>query len=221
MTESTRRSGLDVRVAIVAAIVLLLVLGGTAAWAVSTSNDLQATKATLGTTSGELDTTKSDLAETAATLDDTKAQLTDTNEAIEANEARIKTLEFQIERKGACIEAQSANLQEIRRITALERENFSRTTSGSSWGKAHTASQTAINAAIDDLYKAYQAAAAGNYGTANSWIDKSNAQIRASNRQLDTMDREIDAINAASDAINAANDAFEQTLITTESTCGG
>jgi peptidoglycan hydrolase CwlO-like protein len=220
VTESRRRSGFDVRVAIVAAIVLLLVFGGAAAWAFTTSNDLQATRATLDATSDELDTTQSTLESTTADLDSASADLAAAQDAIKANKAKITVLTFQIERKGACIEAQSANLGEIRRILALERENFGRTTSGSAWAKAHGASQKAINAAIDYLYKAYTSAAAGKYGTANSYIDKSNAQIRASNKQLDAEDKQIKAINAASDAINKANDSFGSTLDATSSTCG-
>ena len=221
MTGSKRRSGFDARIAVVAAIILLLVVGGAAALAITTNSDLESTRAKLGTTSGELETAKADLEQTATTLEGRKADLVDTNAAIEADNARIKALEFQIQRKGECIDAQSANLTEIRRILALERENFSRTTSGSTWGKAHAASQASINLAIDDLAKAYQQAAAGNYGSSNSWLDKSNAQIKTSNKQLDTMDKEIDAINAASDAINAANESFAKTLQETESTCGG
>ena len=221
MTASKRRSGFDARIAILAAIVLLLVFGGAAALAITTNNDLQATRATLDSTSNDLDDTKATLERAEADLGRVSDDLDETNGFIAENKAKIKTLTFQVERKGACIDAQAANLAEIRRILALERENFARTTSGSAWGKAHAASQKAINLAIDDLYKAYQQAAAGNYGTSNSWLDKSNAQIRVSNKQLDGMDKEIDAINAASDAINAANDAFEKTLQATESTCGG
>jgi len=221
VTGSKRRSGFDARLAVVAAIVLLLVVGGAAAFAVTTNNDLESTRAKLGSTSGELESTKADLEQTTTTLDGRKADLADTEAAIEADKARIKGLEFQVQRKGECIDAQATNLTEIRRILALERENFGRTTSGSTWGKAHAGSQAAINLAIDDLAKAYQQAVAGNYGSSNSWLDKSNAQIKSSNKQLDTMDKEIDAINAASDAINAANEAFGKTLQDTESTCGG
>jgi chromosome segregation ATPase len=221
MTETKRRSGLDLRIAIVAAIVLLLALGGAAAWAYTTSNDLQATRTTLGATSGDLDTTTSQLEETQQQLDQAETDLDTTVKAVAADESKIKTLNFQIDRKTECIAAQSTNLEEIRRILALERENFGRTTSGSSWARSHAASQKAINLAIDDLYKAYTNAAAGKYSTSNSWLDKSNAQIRASNKQLDAVDKEIDAINKASDAINDANDAFEKTLAGTASTCGG
>jgi septal ring factor EnvC (AmiA/AmiB activator) len=221
VTASKRRAGFDLRIAIMAAVVLLLALGGAVAWAMTTSNDLQATTTTLAATRGDLDTTRSTLADRSAELESTAADLAQTEEAIKADEDRITVLEFQIERKGACIEAQATNLAEIRRILALERENFARTTSGSSWGMAHAASKKAINLAIDDLYKAYTSAAAGNYGTANSWLEKSNAQIRVSNKQLDALDREIDAINASSDAINAANDGFQNTLDETLSTCGG
>jgi chromosome segregation ATPase len=221
VTGPKRASGLDLRIVIVAAIVLLLVLGGAAAFAATANNDLQAARTTLGSTSGDLEMTKADLEQTTATLDGRKADLADAEKAIEADEARVKVLEFQVQRKAECIDAQATNLAEIRRILALERENFGRTTSGSTWGKAHAAAQAAINLAIEDLAKAYQQAAAGNYGSSNSWLDKSNAQIKVSNKQLDAMDKEIVAINAASDAINAANDAFHDTLETTVSTCGG
>lgn len=221
MTGPKRDSGLDLRVVFIAAIALLLALGGGAAWAATTNNDLQAARTALGSTSGELDSAKADLEQTTATLEGRQADLVDTEQAIEADEARVKVLEFQIQRKAECIEAQAANLAEIRRILALERENFGRTTSGSTWGQAHAASQAAINLAIEDLAQAYEQAAAGNYGSSNSWLAKSNAQIRVSNNQLDAMDKEIEAINAASDAINAANDAFRDTLEASVSTCGG
>jgi septal ring factor EnvC (AmiA/AmiB activator) len=221
VTETKRRSGFDLRIAIIAAVVLLLALGGAAAWAYTTNNDLESTRTTLGVTSGDLASTKSQLEATQGELDEAKTDLDDTTKTIAADQDRIKTLNFQIDRKAECIEAQATNLAEIRRILALERENFARTTSGSAWTKAHAASQKAINLAIDDLYKAYTNAAAGKYSTSNSWLDKSNAQIRVSNKQLDTMDKEIDAINKASDAINDANDAFQKTLDGTVSTCGG
>ena len=221
MTETKRRPGFDFRIVIMAAVIMLLALGGTAAWAYTTNNDLESTRTTLGTTSGDLASTKSQLEDTKGQLDEAMTDLEDTAKAVAANQDRIKTLTFQIDRKGECIDAQAANLTEIKRILELERANFGRTTSGSAWAKAHAASQTAINAAINDLYKAYTNAAAGKYSTSNSWLDKSNAQIRVSNKQLDTMDNEIDAINKASDTINDANDAFQKTLDETVSTCGG
>jgi peptidoglycan hydrolase CwlO-like protein len=221
MTESTRRSGLDIRIAIIVLIVLLLALAGAGAWALTTNNELQSTQASLSSTTGDLDSTKADLASTKTNLGTATADLAETQDAIKADKAKITVLKFQIERKGACIEAQSANLTEIRRILAIERSNFARTTTGSAWDKAHAAAQKAINAAIDYLYKSYTSAAARKYSTANSYLDKSNAQIRASNKQLDSLDREIKAINKSSDEINKANDGFATTLDTTTSTCGG
>jgi septal ring factor EnvC (AmiA/AmiB activator) len=217
----TKRSGFDVRLALLVLIGLLLVLAGAGFWAYTTSNDLQTTRAALASTSGELDTTKANLASTASDLDTASTDLASAQEAIKANKAKITVLNFQIERKGACIQAQTANLTEMRRILALERANFARTTTGSAWDKAHAAAQKAINAAIDYLYKAYTSAAAGKLSTANANIDRSNAQIRASNKQLDALDKEIDAINKSSDEINKANDSFSSTLDATSSTCGG
>jgi peptidoglycan hydrolase CwlO-like protein len=221
VTASTKHTGIDLRVVIVIGIALLLGLIGAAAWAVTTNNDLQATRATLASTSGDLDTTKVDLASTTSTLDSTTKDLASARKGIKDDQAKIKTLNFQIDRKGDCIEAQSANLAEMRRILDLERQNFARTGSASAWGKAYAADRKAINLAIDDLYKAYQSAAAGKLGTANSWISRSNAQIRVYNGELKNQQKQIDAINTATDSINRADDAFQKTLDATISTCGG
>lgn len=220
MTGSTRRSGFDLRIAIIVAIALLLALGAAAAWAVTSNNDLQSTKSTLGTTSDELKTTKSNLDDAAKKVDTATADVAAARQTIKDDKARITVLKFQIDRKAECIKAQSANLAEIRRILALERENLARTMTGSAWAKAFAAEQKAINAAIDYLYKAYTSAAAGKYGTANSYIDKSNAQIRVSNSQVKNINKAIDTINASTKAINDANDAFQKTLDATSSTCG-
>jgi septal ring factor EnvC (AmiA/AmiB activator) len=221
MTGPQKRSGVDLRVAIVAAIVLVLVLGGAAAWAYSTNNDLQATRSNLGSTSGELETTKAELERTQAELQQTEKDLAERVTSIADNQERIKTINFQIERKGECIASQAANLAEMRRIMALERDNLARTMSGSSWASSFAAEQKAINAAIDYLEAAYTSANAGRYSQANSNISKSNAQIRVSNAQVDKMNKAIDEINKATDAINAAQDAFDKTLDETFSTCGG
>ena len=220
VTASTNRSGIDVRLLLVVAIALVLGLAAAGAWALTTNNDLESTRATLASTSGDLDAAKGDLTESTAALDATTADLAAARDAIKKDQAKATSLNFQIERKGACIAAQAANLAEIRRILALERVDFARTGSTSAWGRAHSAAQKAINLAIDDLDKAYQNAAAGRYGTANTWIDKSNAQIRVSNSQLKKEDKQVDAINKSTDATNGANDAFTKTLDETSSTCG-
>jgi DNA repair exonuclease SbcCD ATPase subunit len=221
MTGTSKRSGVDIRVAVVGALVLLLALGGAAAWAFSTNNDLEATRTTLGSTTEELDATSAELEQARADVDAVEADLDEALASIADNKQRIETITFQIGRKAECIAAQASNLAEIRRIMSLERENLARTTSGSAWAKSFAADKKAINAAIDYLEDAYTSAAAGRYGTANSYIDKSNAQIRASNAQVDKMNAAIDEINKASDAINAAQDAFDKTLDGTLSTCGG
>lgn len=134
--------------------------------------------------------------------------------------SRIANLETQIDRKAACIAVQTANLTELRRILALERANFARSTSGSAWAKENAAAYKAIGLAIDYLYKAYTSAAAGSYGTANVWLSRSNAQVSVSNKQVKLANAEIKKINTASDAINKANDLFGETLDKTASTCG-
>jgi septal ring factor EnvC (AmiA/AmiB activator) len=221
MNASAKRSGIDIRIVILGVLVLLLAFGGAAAWAYTTNSDLEKTRQTLSTTNVELDSTKQSLAETEAKLATAKGEVASEQETIESDKSRIEVLEFQIDRKGACIKAQTDNLTEIRRILALERENFNRTTSGSVWAKANAASNKALDLAISYLAKSYTSAAAGNYSTANSWLSKSNAQVAASNKQIKSGNKEIDAMNAASDAINKANDDFAATLDKTTSTCGG
>jgi chromosome segregation ATPase len=220
MNATSKRSGVDIRVVVVAAIVLLLAFGGAAAWAYSTNADLERTRHTLSSTTTDLDATKKTLADTDGQVTLVKATLADEQSAIKSDTARIKTLKNQIERKGACIEAQTANLAELRRILALERENFARTTSGSTWAKSNEASNKALDLAISYLAKSYTSAAGGSYGTANSWLSKSNAQVAASNRQIKIGNKAIDQLNAASDAINKAADEFLKTLDETGSTCG-
>ena len=220
MNAETKRTGVDVRVAALIAILLLLAFGGAAAWAYTTNADLERTRQTLTATTGTLDTTKSTLADTNETLTATTEDVADEAAAIKAGKSKITVLTFQVERKGACIEAQTTNLAELRRILDLERKSFAQATSTSAWGKANAASNRALGLAIDYLEKSYKSAAAGSYGTANSWLSKSNAQVAASNKQIKIGNKEIDKINASSDAINAANDAFELELRKMVSTCG-
>ena len=221
MNAPVKRSGVDLRVVLIAAIVLLLALGGAAAWAYTTNTDLQATRQTLTSTSTDLASTKSTLSDTQGKLTKATKDADTEQAAIKSDKARLKALDLQISRKGACIVTQTANLAEIRRILALERANFAATVSGSVWYKAHSASDRALDLAISYLAKAYTSAAAGSYATANSWLSKSNAQVRVSNKQIPIQNKEIDKFNAAVAAINKANDAFGVTLDKTSSTCGG
>ena len=220
MNATTKRAGVDLRVVAVAAIVLLLAFGGAAAWAYSTNSDLERTRQTLASTSADLDSTNKSLTDTDGKVTAAKKALADEESAIKTDTTRIASLNNQVERKGACIAAQTANLAELRQILALERENFARTTSGSTWAKSNDASNKALDLAISYLAKSHTSAAAGSYNTANSWLSKSNAQVAASNRQVKAGNKAINELNAASDAINKAADEFEKTLDTTASTCG-
>jgi chromosome segregation ATPase len=184
MNATAKRSGVDIRVIAIAVIVLLLAFGGVAAWAYSTNADLEGTRQTLSSTSTDLDSTKKTLADTDSKVTVAKAAVTDEEAAIKSDKARITNLGNQIKRKDACIVAQTANLAEIRRILAVERENFVRTTSGSTWAKTNDASNRALDLAISYLAKSYASAAAGSYSTANSWLSQSNAQVAASNSQI-------------------------------------
>lgn len=220
MNATAKRSGVDIRIVLVAAIVLLLGFGGAAAWAYTTNADLERTRQSLATTSTDLDSTKTTLSDTQGKLTKTSADVAAEQKAIEDDTARIKTLERQVSKKVTCIAAQTANLAEIRRILGLERDNFSRTTSSSAWNKAHAARSSALDLAIAYLAKSYTSAAAGSYNTANSWLSKSNAQIKVANKHNAVVTKEIAKFNVAVAAINKANDAFEETLRKTSTTCG-
>jgi chromosome segregation ATPase len=220
VTAQAPRSGVNLRVAAIVAVILLLVLGGVGAWALSTNADLDHTRQSLATTSSDLAATNTSLADTQAKLQSTKANVGAEQSRITDDTSRITNLETQIDRKAACITVQTTNLTELRRILALERANFARSTSGSTWSKENAAAAKAIGIAIDDLHKAYTSAAAGSYGTANVWLSRSNAQVRTSNKQIDLANAEIRKINAATNAINKANDVFAETLDKTATTCG-
>ena len=221
MTAVAKRSGVNLRLALVLAVIGVVVFGGAAAWAFTVNNDLERTRATLGTTNADLATTSTTLTDTELKVQTATSDIAAEAKAIAAANAKVTVLNSQIQRKAACIAVQTTNLTELRRILALERDNFARTTTGSAWSKANTADSKAIHLAITDLYKAYQAAAAGNYSGANTWLARSNAQVTASNKQLKVANREIDRINKASKAINKANTAFGETLSETQGTCGG
>jgi hypothetical protein len=168
----------------------------------------------------------STLASTTAKLDTTSGQLATAETAV-ADEAdrskkatsRIGGLESQVERRDACIDVQSGDLEELRRILALERKNFARTTTKSTWGKARTASTKALDRAISNMRSAYLSAAAGNLSTANLWISRSNGQVSINSRQVRIANKEIDKINASSKAINKAEDAFYKRLEKSAVTC--
>jgi len=220
MSTNVIRSGIDLRIVAIGVIFLLLAAGGAAAWAYTTNTDLERTRQTLAATAADLDVTKTSLAETQGNVTDASARVASEQKTIATNKSRTKVLEFQISRKSDCIEAQAANLTEIRRILDMQRQSFDRTTSGSAWNKANIARYKAFDLAISYMAKAYTSAAAGSYATANSWLSKSNAQVRISNRQVDIGNKEVAEINAAIEAIRKANVAFAETLDKTDSTCG-
>lgn len=219
MSGPNERATLDVRVVVIVAIVLVALFGASAAWTASTNGQLTETREALAAT-------EADLASTTADLDMTSSQLGTAESAVAAEQDRIKkatsrigSLESQIERREACIKVQTTDLEELRRLLALERKNFARTTTGSAWGKALAASDKAVDRAISYMKSAYRSAAAGSLSTANSWIDRSNSQVKASDRQIKIANQEIDKINAATKVINAGHDAFAERLEQSAVTC--
>jgi septal ring factor EnvC (AmiA/AmiB activator) len=216
-----RQAGAGIpRRSLVVGALLALAIAGTGAWAVTTKADLDQARSTLTSTNADRDSTKATLASTDTELAATSADLNAAALKLAGAKARIPQLQEQISRKGECIAAQAGNLAELRRILQLQRANFARTTSTSVWGKAHAAEDKALGAAITDLYRAYQNAAARKYSSANSWLSASNAQIRLSNSKISISNAEVRRTNARSDAINKARDAFEKKLADTVTACG-
>jgi chromosome segregation ATPase len=220
MTGHVRPHGIDRRLSFVLAIALALLIGSIGVWGAGANADPGRARGTLDTTDAEIASTRTSLSSAEAALGTTKQAIASESRRLDAATAHIRDLNGQIERKGACIAAQSGSLTELRRILALQRRNFGRTTSTSTWAKAHAAGDRAIDLAITHLYRAYQSAAAGRPSTANSWISKSNAQVRISNGKVKAANAEIKRINAASDSINTARDAFVTRLDEAIATCG-
>ncbi|MFL5679017.1 MAG: hypothetical protein ACJ77B_00280 [Chloroflexota bacterium] len=215
------RTGTPVpRLSLIVGALLVLAIAGTGAWAVVTNGDLDQARSRLTSTNADRDSTKATLASTESDLAAAKADLEAQTKLLQTAKTRIPELQTQISRKGDCITAQAGNLAELRRILQLQRANFARTTTTSLWGKAHAAEDKALRAAITDLYRAYQNAAARKYSTANSWLSASNAQIRLSNAKVKVSNTEVNRTNARSDAINKARDAFEKKLADTVTACG-
>lgn len=219
MNGSDQRPTLSLRLVAIGIVALVAVLGATAAWAASTNGQLSDVRSTLATTELDLASTTAKLDTTSGDLATAETAVADEAERSKKATSRIGGLESQIERRDACIDVQSEDLVELRRILALERKNFARTTTKSTWGKARTASTKALDRAISNMRSAYLSAAAGNLSTANLWISRSNGQVSIDARQVRIANKEIDKINAASKAINKAEDAFYKRLEKSAVTC--
>lgn len=219
MSGSPERPTLSLRLVAVGLALLIVAFGATAAWAASTNGQLSEARNALAATELELASTTTELDTTSGQLATAETAVTDEEDRSKKATSRIGGLESQIERRDACIDVQSGDLVELRRILALERKNFARTTTKSAWGKARTASAKALDRAISNMRSAYQSAAAGRLSTANSWISRSNGQVSVSSRQVRIANKEIDRINAASKVINKAEDAFYERLQKSAVTC--
>lgn len=219
MNESNQRPTVSMRLVAIGVVVLVAAFGATAAWAASTNGQLTDVRGALASTELELASTTTKLDTTSGQLATAESAVADEADRSKKATSRIGGLESQIARRDACIDVQSADLVELRRILALERKNFARTTTKSTWGKARTASAEALDRAISNMRSAYQSAAAGRLSTANSWVRRSNSQVDVSVRQIKIANREIDRINAATKVINAAEDAFYERLQKSAVTC--
>jgi hypothetical protein len=219
MNGSTEGPTLSLRLVAVGLALLIAAFGATTAWAASTNGQLTEVRNALTSTELELASTTTKLDTTSGQLATAETAVADEADRTRKATSRIGGLESQIERRDACIDVQSGDLEELRRILALERKNFARTTTKSTWGKARTASAKALDRAISNMRSAYQSAAAGRLWTANSWISRSNGQVSVSSRQIRIANKEIDKINAASKVINKAEDAFYVRLQKSAVTC--
>lgn len=219
MNGSTERPTLSLRLVAAGLALLIVAFGATAAWAASTNGQLSEARSALAATELELASTTTELATTSGQLATAETAVTDEEDRSKKATSRIGGLESQIERREACIDVRSEDLVELRRILALERKNFARTTTKSTWGKARTASAKALDRAISNMRSAYLSAAAGRLSTANSWISRSNGQVSVSSRQVRIAKKEIGRINAASKVIDKAADAFYKRLQKSAVTC--
>jgi hypothetical protein len=207
------------RVSAVLAVLGVLALGGATALGYTLNQDLAATRATLAGTEGELGSTKSTLENmtrvlgtTTATLDDAKAERTKLD-------AKVAGLEAQVSGQTKCVDLQSSALDELVRITELQRVNNNRTKENSTWAKSDTKRANAAGDALDAYYQAYSRSFDRALASARSWAAKGKEAVGIVAVQAKQQLAEFDLIDRSAAEIEAAIRALEEQLKTTEARC--
>lgn len=207
------------RLSAVLAVLGVLAIAGAAALGYSLNQDLSATRATLASTEGDLGATKSTLADTSTTLDATNTTLAGATEERTKLDSQVADLEAQVSTQTECVGLQTAALDELVRITELQRINNNRTREGSTWAKSDAKRANAADDALSSYYQAYSKSFDRALASARSWAAKGKEAVGVVAIQAKQQLAEFDLIDRSATEIEAAIKALEQQLKTTETTC--
>lgn len=170
----------------------------------------------------------------SAALSQANASLASTQEALVTEEAasaaakaqvidltrRVNELDAALSHQTECTTQLSDQTAELARISELQRQNVNRYAENSAWTTANAARDKALNNALNDYFKAYQAAFKGQKPSANSWIAAGNKEVSVANTKLAVIQAEIKAGNTASKTIGDALTALTASVAATKATCG-
>jgi hypothetical protein len=197
---------------VIVAIPLAILAASGGAWAYTVQGQVDDTRAAIAAA-------QRDVATTSGQIDGTRQSLIDEQKAVGDATVDVDRLTSRSEDAVVCISAQAGDSADVEGLVEKQEANYDRTSTGSKFAAANATAWEALQAALDDMYNAYKAAAAGNYSSANSWITKSNEQIKVNNDQVTIQDEELTAINQTVSEVNGAREALDQRIATTASTC--
>lgn len=182
---------------------LAVALIGSVSWGYLTSQSLDRTRDELAATQQTLSSTQKDLASANKDIGDLESKLRTSQARAAGLASQVSSLQGQVQNQNACISALASAGLILGDAYVQLSVMYNLSAEGSVWSDARGARDVADSAAMDAYFKAYQAAWDGNYATANSWIDRGNAQVRLSNEYLAVMDAEVDKMNRGLDEIDA------------------
>lgn len=174
-------------------------------------------------TRDDLSAANASLSAAKAAIVTTEADLASETEAHAAADAKVSELTTQLQGalsgQADCTKQIADEIAELNRVTELQQANFGRFAERSEWVAANAARDKALNIALSDYLKAYQAAFDKKYATANSWIAAGNKQVSVANTNLAVIQAEIKASNSASKVIADALTALTPRIAATQTAC--
>lgn len=178
----------------------------------STLQDLTRARDDLSSANASLVTTRASLtSETSAHADANSKVLDLTGQVTQLNGVLVKQAD--------CASQLAAEIAELNRISDLQGQNYSQFAEKSKWAAANVARNKALNNALSDYFKAYQAAFAKQYGSANDWIATGNKQVSVANTKLALMQDQVKAGNSATKTVGDALAALVATVAATQTAC--
>ncbi len=211
-----RRPGLLVPLiflGLVIAIVALGVVGYTTLQDVSRARDeFYTASVALSEANASVASTEAALASATAAAAEAKSQAIDLTR-------RVNDLDAALSHQTECTTQLATQTAELARITDLQRQNVNRYADNSTWATANAARDKALNNALSDFFKAYQAAFKGQKASANSWISAANKEVSVANSKLAVIQGEIKAGNAQTKTISDALTALSTSVAATKATC--